>query len=39
MESTSDWQLKVLNAIDTRRFHMIERTNYIIQYKIKTMEL
>lgn len=39
MESTSAWQETVLNAIDTRRNHMIKRANYMIRYKIKTIEL
>jgi hypothetical protein len=34
MESTSEWQQMVLDAIQTRRQHMIERTNFIIQHKL-----
>lgn len=38
MESTTAWQQTVLNSMDTRRNHMIERANYINRYKMKTIE-
>jgi vacuolar-type H+-ATPase subunit H len=32
--SKSEWKIKVLNAIEIRRLHMIHRVNLIIQYKL-----
>jgi hypothetical protein len=34
--STKEWQLTVINAIESRRLHMIERAVYITQYKLGT---
>jgi hypothetical protein len=34
--STSEWQLAVINAIESRRIHMIERAVFITQYKLAT---
>ncbi|CAF1380453.1 unnamed protein product [Adineta ricciae] len=36
MESTSQWQQMVLDAIENRRMHMTERANYIKTYKLAT---
>ena len=34
MESTSEWQKSVFNAIENRRLHMIQRANFIIKHKL-----
>ena len=36
MESTSEWQKSVFNAIENRRLHMIQRANFMIKYKLRT---
>jgi hypothetical protein len=35
-ESTFEWQVAVINAIESRRLHMIERAAYITQFKLAT---
>ena len=35
-ESTAEWQLKMIQAIETRRLHMLERSTCIIQLKLAT---
>ena len=35
-ESTAEWQLKVIQAIETRRLHMLERSTCAIQLKLAT---
>ncbi len=35
-ESKSEWQVAVINAIESRRLHMIERAAYITQFKLAT---
>ena len=36
MESTSDWQRLVSNAIENRRLHMTRRTDFMIKQKLRT---
>ena len=36
MESTSEWQKSVFNAIENRRLHMIQRANFVIKHKLRT---
>ena len=36
LESTSEWQHMVLNAIELRRLHIIKRANFIIKHKLAT---
>ena len=36
MESTSEWQKSVFNAIENRRLHMIQRANFMIKHKLWT---
>ena len=36
MESTSEWQQAVSNAIENRRLHMIDRSNFIIAHRLAT---
>ena len=36
MESTSTWQKIVLDTIEMRRLHQVERARFIIQYKLAT---
>ena len=36
MESTSEWQKSVFNAIENRRRHMIQRANFMIKHKLRT---
>ena len=36
MESTSEWQKSVFNAIENRRLHMIHRANFMITHKLRT---
>ena len=33
-ESTSEWQVVVINTIESRRLQMIERSAYITQFKL-----
>ena len=35
-ESTAEWQLKMIQAIETRRLHMLERSTCVIQLKLAT---
>ena len=35
-ESTAEWQSKVIQAIETRRLHMFERSTCVIQLKLAT---
>ena len=35
-ESKAEWQLKVLQAIETRRLHMLERSSCTLQLKLAT---
>ena len=35
-ESISEWQCAVINAIEIRRLHMIERASHITQFKLAT---
>ena len=35
-ESKLEWQLKVIQAIETRRLHMLERSTCVIQLKLAT---
>ena len=35
-ESKAEWQLKVIQAIETRRLHMLERSTCVIQLKLAT---
>ena len=35
-ESKAEWQLKVIQAIETRRLHMLERSSCTIQLKLAT---
>ena len=35
-ESTSEWQLAVINSIEIRRLHMIQRASHITQFKLGT---
>ena len=35
-ESKSEWQVAVINAIESRRLHMIERAAYITRFKLAT---
>jgi hypothetical protein len=35
-EATSEWQVAVINAIECRLLHMIERASYITQFKLAT---
>ena len=36
MNSTSEWQKSVFNAIENRRLHMIQRAKFIIKQKLPT---
>ena len=36
MESTSEWQKTIFNAIKNRRLHMIQRANFMIKRKLRT---
>ena len=35
-DSTSEWQFAVIDSIESRRLHMIERASYITQFKLAT---
>ena len=35
-ESTAEWQLKMIQAIKTRRLYMLERSTYVTQLKFTT---
>ena len=35
-ESKAEWQLKMIQAIETRRLHMLERSTCVIQLKLAT---
>lgn len=35
-ESITNWQMAVINTIERRRLHMIERAAYITQFKLST---
>ena len=36
MESTSEWQAIVFNAIETRRLHQTQRAKFLLQHKLAT---
>ena len=36
MESTSEWQKSVFNAIENSRLHMIQRANFNIKHKLRS---